>query len=392
MPVLVDNIPAETWALSRWVNWTWTWNEKRAKWDKPPLTFSGRKASSTDPKTWSSFEAAIAASAKHDGVGFVLGLDVGIVGIDLDDCRDPATGAIHEPAASIIKRLDTYTEVSPSGTGVKLLVKAKLPEKCSKANHDTDVEVYASGRYFTITGHRLDGTPPTINERQAQVEWLLETWVKPQPKMRGNASAIRGDDVEIARSALSALRGDRSDGYDDWLRVGMALKSVSDSLLPDGDSWSRQSSKYAEGVCAQKWRSFNGHGVGIGTLFHWAKEDGWTPPKTNTPTSVKDAIAGLDIRPMQVTNGVRVAELKPGDGSAKEHIVGLSMEEIIQRTNKQTNNGIRRVDSALFVHDPQHGIGWLEKPQSLFGWLARTVGKGYGLCHPNRTAGRRACR
>lgn len=377
MPVLVDSIPAEIRVLPRWFNWAWTWNAKSSKWDKPPLKPNGRNAKSNDQKTWTTFEAAFAATTTHDGVGFSLHSSE-YVGIDLDDCRDPATGEIHEPAASIIRRLDSYAEISPSRTGIKLLVKAQLPDKCRKVNHDTGVEVY-NAQYFTITGHRGDGTPATINERQAEVEWLLETWVKPQPKTGGNLDGVAvagGDDIGLARCALTSLRGTRADGYDDWLRVGMALKSVSDSLLSDWDSWSRQSSKYAEGACAAKWRTFNGHGVGLGTLLHWAKEDGWRPPKASAPTSVKDAIAGLDKGPMQhvVTNGVKIKE-EQEDGTVKEKTIALSMRQIIERTDKQTCNGIRRVDGALFVDDPTHGIGWLDKTQNFIGWLARTVGK-----------------
>jgi hypothetical protein len=378
MAVRSDDIPAEIRAIPRWVLWSWTWNEKSSKWDKPPLTMSGRNASSTNPKTWTTFTAACTYAPMRDGIGFVLGGDVEIVGIDLDDCRDPVTCAIHEPAASIIKRVDSYSEVSPSGTGVKVFVKATLPKKCRKANHDVGVEVYDSGRYFTVTGHRVDGTPATINERQAEVKWLLDTWVKPQPKMR-NPSGVRGDDIEIARSALAALRGERADGYDDWLRVGMALKSVTDSLLPDWDSWSRQSPKYAEGVCAEKWPSFNRHGVGIGTLIQWAREDGWKPPKgtkASATLSVEDAIAALAEGPMRlvVTNGVR-AEEEQEDGSVKEKLVALSMLEIIERTQRQTNNWPRRVDDVLFVHDAKYGVSYLEKPQSLFGWLHSSVNR-----------------
>jgi len=382
MPVRLDQIPAELQTLPQFVFWANTWIEKEQKWGKVPYMPNGRRASSTDPKTWVSFHNVLALAPllqEFDGPGFVFTDEDPFIGIDLDDCRDPATGAISEPAASIIRRLDTYTEDSPSGCGVKLWVKAKLPDKCRKANHDTGVEVYGSRRFFTVTGHRVDGTPATINERQAEVEWLLKTWVVAQPRHE-LSGAKPGDDIEIARSALSALRGDRADGYDDWLRVGMSLKSVSDSLLSDWDSWSRQSSKYADGVCAHKWQSFNGHGVGLGTLIHWAKEDGWKPPKdvkATAPQSVKEAIAGLDDGLFQrvVINAVEITELKPGDDKPTRTIVPLTMEEIIQRTNKQTGDGIRRVDSALFVHDRQHGIGWLEKPQALMGWLARTVGK-----------------
>lgn len=164
MPVLFDQVPADITAIAHWVLWGWRWNKKRSKWDKPPLQPTGRLASSTDPKTWLPWATAITFlrtfPRKFDGVGFVLSSDVGIVGIDLDDCRDPATGIIREPAASIIRKMDSYAEVSPSGTGVKLLIKGKLPDKAAKVNHQAGIEIYDNGRYFTITGHRID--PATL--------------------------------------------------------------------------------------------------------------------------------------------------------------------------------------------------------------------------------------
>lgn len=117
----------------------------------------------------------------------------------------------------------------------------------------------------------------TINERQAELEWLLREFVAESP---GHTRRIRGSlDDDTIRSALHALSPARADGYFDWLKVGMALHSQSPALLPEWDAWSRQSSKYADGICAEKWRSFNGKGVGAGSLIHWAKQDGWKPPK-----------------------------------------------------------------------------------------------------------------
>jgi hypothetical protein len=83
---------------------------------------------------------------------------------------------------------------------------------------------------------------------------------------------------EWALSYLSALSSYRADDYDDWVAVGMALHSVSDSLLADWDNWSQQSQKYSPGCCEKKWKSFKRQGVAIGTLAHMAKQDGWQSP------------------------------------------------------------------------------------------------------------------
>ena len=83
---------------------------------------------------------------------------------------------------------------------------------------------------------------------------------------------------EWALSYLSALSSYRADDYDDWLAVGMALHSVSDSLLFEWDNWSRQSAKYKPGCCDKKWKSFKRQGVAIGSLAHMAKKDGWRSP------------------------------------------------------------------------------------------------------------------
>ena len=91
--VIGESIPAEIRELPRWVVWSWTWDGKKRKYDKPPRRLDKSLASSTDNSTWITFDEAVAA-ASFDGVGFVLGKDVGIVGVDLDECRNATTGEI----------------------------------------------------------------------------------------------------------------------------------------------------------------------------------------------------------------------------------------------------------------------------------------------------------
>jgi len=68
------------------------------------------------------------------------------------------------------------------------------------------------------------------------------------------------------------------DSYDEWIKVGMALKHEGADCSV-WDDWSRRSSKYKEGECAKKWRTFNRNEVTGGTLFHIACEHGYEPPK-----------------------------------------------------------------------------------------------------------------
>jgi primase-polymerase (primpol)-like protein len=70
--------------------------------------------------------------------------------------------------------LNSYTELSPSGTGVRIFVYGKLPPIGRKTG---DIEVYEAGRYLTITGNHLDGTPRTIENRQDELTaWHASVW------------------------------------------------------------------------------------------------------------------------------------------------------------------------------------------------------------------------
>jgi putative DNA primase/helicase len=158
LPVIPDAIPSELTALPQWVVWRYTWLEDRQKWDKPPLRVrNGNEASSTNSTTWGTFEDALWTyeTGLVDGIGFVFATKTGLVGIDLDHCRDVKAGVIDPWALEIIDRFDTYTELSPSGTGVHLFAAGTLPGKGLKTPRG---EMYDSGRYFTVTGHRLEGS------------------------------------------------------------------------------------------------------------------------------------------------------------------------------------------------------------------------------------------
>jgi putative DNA primase/helicase len=166
MPPNVDVIPSDLRALDRWVVWKWEWSEDKRKWDKPPYRARDprRHAKATDPKTWASFADAMTTYRRGgvDGIGFAVTKDDPFCGVDVDDCRDPATGALTPEAQNIVDGLCSYTEVTPSGTGVRVWVQATLP---GPGNRRGNIEMYDSARYFTVTGAHLAGTPETIDER-----------------------------------------------------------------------------------------------------------------------------------------------------------------------------------------------------------------------------------
>lgn len=165
---------AELQAHDAWVAWDYVWKEDKEKWDKPPFNpHTGRLASTADPSTWGTYKQA-AARVERDklaGVGFVLTKDGPFTGIDLDDCRDPETGELQPWAQVAIDFGETYGEASPSGGGLRLFVRGKVDGRKTDA---AQVEIYTDGRYLTVTGQHLPGTPTEICEAPRTVAYLQE--------------------------------------------------------------------------------------------------------------------------------------------------------------------------------------------------------------------------
>jgi putative DNA primase/helicase len=99
------------------------------------------------------YEAAVALAKEPGfaGVGFVFAPDDGLAGIDLDHARNPDTGEIASWAQQIVDRFASYTEVSPSGTGLHIIVRGAVTAAVKKDK----VEIYDRARYFTVTGDVL---------------------------------------------------------------------------------------------------------------------------------------------------------------------------------------------------------------------------------------------
>lgn len=136
--------------------------DAKGRLDKIPYApGTNQPASSTDPTTWTDYRTAVAKKNGDAGLGFVFTKEFGITGIDFDKCRDPITGKVDSLIAGIVAKLHSYTEISQSGTGIHVLVKASLPVGARKRG---SCEMYDSERFFVVTENPLLGTPLTIEQ------------------------------------------------------------------------------------------------------------------------------------------------------------------------------------------------------------------------------------
>jgi hypothetical protein len=164
-------IPAELQARNQWV--CWRREARDGKPTKRPYNArTARPASSTAPRTWSSFQEAkdayLARPDFFDGIGYVFSKDDPYSGADFDHCIDDA-GAISSWAAERIAALraaGAYIEVSVSGSGVHAITRATV----GKGRKTVRGEVYDRGRFFTVSGRALDPTP--IGDGQAAIDAL----------------------------------------------------------------------------------------------------------------------------------------------------------------------------------------------------------------------------
>jgi hypothetical protein len=221
------NFPEDLRRLPRWVGWKYVLRD--GKQTKPPFIINPRpsvgslgiNARANDPGTWGTFEDALAAPAwlKLEGLGWEIADPY--FGIDLDGCRDPISGEIEPEAWEIINKFPTYWEISPSGTGVHGIgigrkpeqVKSKLPGTWRKlCDKDQAIEVYGDGRYFTVTGNRLEGAESEATDcSDTLIAFCLALWptapIEKKSVLPVAAAALVGTDEELLGLAKTASNG-----------------------------------------------------------------------------------------------------------------------------------------------------------------------------------------
>lgn len=179
---LYSNIPEELRLLPNWVLWKFVSLEGK-KPTKVPYHPNGYQVGAIEPSHWVTFEIAFNAFqfGGYDGLGFVF-TNTPYSGIDLDDPSFLETGANNPDYAAdldrqirIAKEFDSYSEVSPSGKGLHIIVKGEVPSGTN--NRRAHVEIYSTGRYFTMTGVIYNNKP--IADRN---DYLNSLWSELKPK------------------------------------------------------------------------------------------------------------------------------------------------------------------------------------------------------------------
>lgn len=202
----LDRVPVELTSRNQWVVWKAVPKKKDpGKFTKVPYNpITRKKASSTRPGDWVTFDEVVEAytlDSQWSGIGFVFAPGDDIIGIDLDHCFND-DGDLTDDALLTVNTMDSYTERSPSGKGLHIICRGRLPG-AGHCDNRSGREIYSQGRFFTITAD-LVADKGTVEQRHSQVRAFYE-------KYWGAESAkdyVAGDlkfDKEAKIAALDSL-------------------------------------------------------------------------------------------------------------------------------------------------------------------------------------------
>jgi len=309
---MLENMPAQMRALSQWLVWRFVSFQGDKKPRKVPYYANGRlrgwpygkpkdgKPTPEQPQVDQGHELdrqhlvdfdtafALVARGRYDGMGFAFLPGDGLIGIDIDKAIDPETGEVSERCLQIIRDCASYTEISPSGRGVHIIVAGQTQ---TFKDNGIGVEVFCGRQFFTCTGKRWPDTPDDVQPIADEVLEALRKLVKPERAAhtaapRPMASQAGPQDLALRlESALLSLHPDMP--HDDWVQIGMAIKAaLGDGGLRVWDYWSSRGAKYpGSEYLARKWQSFRGTGVTQATVFKLAMDAGWRPPRQPKPSA-----------------------------------------------------------------------------------------------------------
>ena len=259
----LGNLPAVFWPYQDLRIWTtWSWVLVNDRWTKPPFQPNGMHAKSQGPETWCTYADALDAvkAGRADGIGIMLhGMKSLEIAIDIDHCRDRNTGQIASWAQEIIDEATSYTEVTPSGTGVRIIGQGDIGGIHRRFNKvdgsDGGLEVYTAGqsRYITITGLQVPGCWPVVSDianvssrlvenkgRLHAVQQTLEVTARtfepapahnPAPGSIASMLGLRSDGDELDRLIrLGVPQGQRSEQFHHAVGLARRLNWTPESL------------------------------------------------------------------------------------------------------------------------------------------------------------------
>ena len=301
-----NNIPDDWKRLAQWV--LWRRELVGGKPTKVPYMAAGRKAKTNDPATWDSFEnviIALSGELSFDGIGFVLTEYDPFCILDMDGCRNPDTGELKPEAANLVSQFATYTEITPSQTGVRVVLRGTKPGNgCQKAGvyGCSKLEIYDHLRFVTVTGNVLQSELLPVESRQRELDDLhvelfppksakkgTERAFRPLPSQSGETSTpeilARAFRAKNGAAIQSLWRGDTSAHNADESRADLALCSYLAFYV--GNDPARLDALFREsGLMREKWDLPRPGGTwGSNTIAESLKDktEFWQPAGTAKP-------------------------------------------------------------------------------------------------------------
>lgn len=198
-----NEIPNELKMMAQWV--LWRYEERNGKRTKVPCQPDGSAAQANNRNTWSTFATAAKFYTEYDefdGIGFMFSRQDNYIGVDIDKCV--VDGQTNQFATDIIDSLDSYTEYSPSGTGIHIIIRGTLPQSVlgtGRKNAKHGLEIYQYGRFFTFTGDRENSNE--IYERTDELAEIFEQYFDDSDiKGRVNLADFEKDEITFSNAEL----------------------------------------------------------------------------------------------------------------------------------------------------------------------------------------------
>jgi hypothetical protein len=202
---MLDNIPQEMRAFNQWVVWRYEDRDADKPTKVPYSANTNRLASVTDPQTWASYDEAVNAlnTNWYAGIGFVLTDADPYTFIDLDDTKGDQTALDRQ--IKVFDEFDSYAELSPSGSGLHIIVKGKVPS----GRRRSFIEVYSSQRYMTMTGNVYRAGPVNNHHDLLQVLHSQMSEGKSAAKFYAGLETAKLTDDEVLELAGRAANAEK---------------------------------------------------------------------------------------------------------------------------------------------------------------------------------------
>ena len=322
MKVQIDNIPQQLREKGAWC--CWSYQDRGGKPTKIPYNpMTGGMAQSNNRNTFGTFEQAIFAKDMNGFEGVGIGIFGDICAIDIDHCIQD--GVFSDLATKVYTIMDSYTEISPSGAGLRILFRAPGlrydKEKYYINNQKIGLEVYAAGhtnKYVTITGNAVRKCG--INDRTDELQKILDLFMCREVRQNHTEStvlpavALNMNDQEVCDRAAKAgngqlfqslMNGNTTQYGDDHSKCDLALCNILAFYTKDADQIDRIFR--SSGLMREKWdRKTAGSTYGAITIQNALSRisDQYTPGRRQEPAPpapVAPTPTKAETNPVQTT-------------------------------------------------------------------------------------------